>query len=138
MEECLLPKQDVVGSNPITRSILDIDHAYTSPEDFSENLSKECLLRHKITSTDISTLIPGYSICAATEGKSPNTITIVVRSLTYLHDFLNSNGLTTDVTQIGVKEIRAFILHLQNKSCFSDHPYSKAQQRGLSGHTLQS
>ena len=132
----MLPKQDVVGSNPITRSILDIDHAYTSPEDFSENLSKECLLRHKITSTDIPSLIPRYSICAATEGKSSNTIAIVLRSLTYLNDFLNSNGLTTDVTQIGVKEIRAFIFHLQNKSCFSNHPYSKAQQRGLSGHTI--
>jgi site-specific recombinase XerD len=44
--------------------------------------------------------------------------------------------LGTDVTQIGAGEIRAFILYLQQKRCFSNHPYSRAQQRGLSGHTI--
>ena len=75
-------------------------------------------------------------MCATTEGKSPNTIAIVTRSITYLNDFLSSNGLTIDVTKIGTKEIRAFILHLQQKKCFSNHPYSRAQKRGLSGHTV--
>ena len=49
---------------------------------------------------------------------------------------MGSEGLSTDVTQIGTKEIRAFIAHLQQKRCFSGHPYSKAQQRGLAGHTI--
>ncbi len=61
---------------------------------------------------------------------------IAVNSVKYLTDFLSSDGLSSDVTQIGVKEIRAFIAHLQHKRCFSNHPYSKAQQRGLSGHTI--
>jgi len=78
----------------------------------------------------------GYSLCAQTEGRSKNTVAIVTNSITYLHDFLSSEGLSTDVTQIGTKEIRAFILHLQQKMCFRNHPYSRAQQRGLSGHTI--
>ncbi|MCK4369026.1 MAG: hypothetical protein KAV68_05105 [Dehalococcoidales bacterium] len=78
----------------------------------------------------------GYSLCAQTEGKSKNTVAIVTNSITFLYDFLNSNGLSTDVTQIGAKELRAFILHLQQKRCFSNHPYSKTQQRGLSEHTI--
>jgi len=78
----------------------------------------------------------GYSLCAQTEGESKNTIAIATRSVTYLHNFLSSNGLSTDVTQIGTGEIRAFIAGLQKKRCFSNHPYSRIQQRGLSGHTI--
>ena len=134
--ECLLPKQDVVGSNPITRSTPDTNQSYAISKNSTQNLSKECLLRQKIASTELSTLMSGYSLCAQTEGKSKNTVTIVGNSLTYLCHFLSSNGLSTDVTQVGSREIRAFILHLQQKRCFSNHPYSKAQQRGLSGHTI--
>ncbi|MFC1957909.1 hypothetical protein ACFLX0_03750 [Chloroflexota bacterium] len=75
-------------------------------------------------------------LCAATEGKSPNSLAIVINSVTYLYDFLRSSGLNTDVTQIGSIEMRTFILYLQQKRCFSNHPCSKAQQRGLSGHTI--
>ena len=78
--------------------------------------------------TDIGSLLHGYQLCAATEGKSPNTIAIIMNSVRYLHGFLSSNGLSTDVTQIGTEEIRAFILHLQQKRCFSNHPYSKVQE----------
>jgi len=94
------------------------------------------LLRQKITSTELLSLMSGYSLCAQTEGKSKNTVAIVTNSITYLYDFLSSNGLSTDVTQIGAGEMRAFILYLLQKRCFSNHPYSRAQQRGLSGHTI--
>ena len=87
-------------------------------------------------SSDIGSLLHGYQLCAATEGKSPNSVAIVISSVTYLYNFLSSNGLSTDVTQIGTQEMRAFILYLQRKRCFTNHPYSKAQQRGLSGHTV--
>ena len=90
--------------------------------------SKSCI--------DLGTLLQGYQLCATTEGKSPNTIAIVTNSITYLYDFLSRNSLSTDVTQIGTEELRAFILYLQQKRCFSNHPYSKAQERGLSGHTI--
>ena len=86
--------------------------------------------------TDIASLLHGYQLCATTEGKSPNSLAIVTNSVRYLYDFLSSNGLGTDVTQIGAGEMRVFILYLQQKRCFSNHPYSKVQQRGLSGHTV--
>jgi len=86
--------------------------------------------------TDIGSLLYGYQLCAATKGKSPNSLAIVTRSVTYLYDFLSSNDLSTDVTQIGVGGMRAFILYLHQKRCFSNHPYSKAQLRGLSRHTI--
>ena len=63
-------------------------------------------------------------------------LAIVARSVTYFNDFLSVNRLSTDITHIGTREIKAFIFHLQQKRCFSNHPYSKAQQRGLSGHTI--
>jgi integrase/recombinase XerD len=132
----LLPKQGAVGSNPITRSSADINRSWIVPKHPAENLSKECLLRQKITSTELLSLLSGYFLCAQTEGKSRNTVDIVINSITYLYNFLSSNGLSTDVTHIGAQEMRAFILHLQQKRCFSSHPYSKVQQRGLSGHTV--
>ena len=84
----------------------------------------------------MGSLLHGYQLCATTEGKSPNSLAIVINSMRYLYDFLCSSGLSTDVTQIGAGEMRTFILYLQQKRCFSNHPYSKAQERGLSGHTI--
>lgn len=54
----------------------------------------------------------------------------------YLEAFLASRRLSTDVGQIGPGEIRAFILYLQGKRCFSGHPFNKALERGLSPHTV--
>ena len=81
-------------------------------------------------------LLQGYQLCAITEGKSPNAITIVTNSVSYFQDFLTSQGISTDVTQVSHHEIRAFILHLQQKRCFSGHRFNHAQDRGLSGHTI--
>jgi len=81
-------------------------------------------------------LLQGYQLCAATEGKSPNAIDIVISSVRYFQDFLISRGISTDVTQISQHEIRAFILYLQQKKCFSNHRFNHAQDRGLSGHTV--
>jgi site-specific recombinase XerD len=88
------------------------------------------------SATDLARLIQGYRLCAQTEGKSKKTIDAVTSSVTYLERFLRSEGLTTDATGIGPGEIRVFILHLQQKRCFSDHPFARSQERGLSGHTI--
>ena len=44
--------------------------------------------------------------------------------------------METDVTRITAREIRAFTLYLQRKSCFSEHPYIQPRQHGLSSHTV--
>jgi site-specific recombinase XerD len=87
-------------------------------------------------STELGQLIGGYQLCARSEGKSKNTIDIVANSVGYFEGFLRSEGLTTDVTRIGIREIRAFILYLQQKRGFSKHPFSRPQERGLSSHTV--
>ena len=57
--------------------------------------------------TEPSSLIQGYCLYAQTERKSHNTIDIVINSVAYFQDFLRSEGLATEVTQIGVlQEIR--------------------------------
>jgi len=81
-------------------------------------------------------LLRGYRLCAITEGKSPNAIAIVTNSVSYFRDFLTSEGTSTDVTQISQHEIRAFILYLQQKQCFSNHRFNHPQDKGLSGHTI--
>lgn len=81
-------------------------------------------------------LIRGYQLCAATEGKSPNAIAIVTNSVNYFFDFFTTEGRNKDVPQISQHEIRAFVLHLQQKRCFSNHRFNPVQDRGLSGHTI--
>ena len=85
----------------------------------------------------MGSLLQGYQLCATTEGKSQNAIAIVTNSVCYFLDFLASQEASTDATQISHHEIRAFILYLQQKRCFSSHPLNRAQDRGLSGpHTI--
>jgi site-specific recombinase XerD len=81
-------------------------------------------------------LITGYQLCATTEGKSPNAIAIVLNSMDYFERFLALQGISTDITQLSHHEIRAFVLYLQQKRCFSNHRFNHVQDRGLSGHTI--
>jgi site-specific recombinase XerD len=60
----------------------------------------------------------------------------VVNSVNYLDGFLTSDGLSTEASDISQHEIRAFILYLQKKSCFSGHRFNHALDRKLSGHTI--
>ena len=89
-----------------------------------------------VQGVDLDHLIKGYQICATTEGKSHHSITIVSNSVSYFQDFLSSKGCSGDVAQVGQYEIRDFILYLQQKKCFSNHRFTPAQDRGLSGHTI--
>ncbi len=86
--------------------------------------------------TRLDTLLQGYRLCARTEGKSENTIRIVNTALTTLKCFLESRGYPNDVTDIGVTELREFILHLQQVRAFEHHPLTGPQAKGLSGHAI--
>ena len=66
--------------------------------------------------TELSSLIDGYCLCAQSEAKSPKTIEMVRSSVRYFEEFLCSQGLSTDVADIGVSEIRIFIVQLQQKT----------------------
>ena len=86
--------------------------------------------------TELDTLVRGYRLCAATEGKSQKTIRITTSSLHTLKQFLEVKGYSTDINRITSQELREFILYLQQVRCFEHHPFTKAQDRGLSGHAI--
>jgi len=86
--------------------------------------------------TDLACLINGYALCARSEGKSPNYISLVTTSVRFFTRYLKENSLSTDVTKIGTQQIRGFVLHLQSVKRFAVHPFTKAQADGLSGHSI--
>jgi integrase/recombinase XerD len=85
---------------------------------------------------EISSLLDGYCFCARAEGKSNKTIEMVTSSITYLERYLQSRGELTRADQIGVQEIRDFVMYLQQRQCYSNHPLVKPRQRGLSDNTV--
>ena len=86
--------------------------------------------------TDLDNLIRFYRVTARAEGKSLKTIAIMATAVSSLRLFLKGKGYSTDVTRIGVLELREFILHLQGVRAFEHHPDTHPQARGLSGHTI--
>ena len=108
-------------------------HAYFTPKN---QLCKMGALASSKSGTDMSSLLRGYQFCATTEGKSPSAINIVTYSVNYLEDFLASQEASTDVTRVTRHEIRAFVLYLKQKRCFSYHRFNHTQDRGLSGHNI--
>jgi len=89
-----------------------------------------------LSKTELTRLVAGYCLCARSEAKSLKTIDMVRSSVRYLAEYLNRQGLSTDVLDISSREIRMFIVHLQDKKRFADHPFAKPQSGGLSGHTI--
>jgi integrase/recombinase XerD len=90
----------------------------------------------KSQATRIDNLIQGYRLCARTEGKSENTIRIYTTALNTLRDYLKARQYPTDVTVISAHELREFVLHLQQVKAFEHHPFTKLQDKGLSGHAV--
>lgn len=86
--------------------------------------------------TDLRFLVGYYRLCAQGEGKSPSTIAIIECAVRYLTDFLGVHGMSTDVNEIGIGELRSYCLHLQTRQRFAAHPFTKPQQGNLSGHTI--
>ncbi|MFC2058158.1 tyrosine-type recombinase/integrase [Chloroflexota bacterium] len=86
--------------------------------------------------TELTNLIQGYRICAKSEGKSPRTVTIYTSGLNLLLDYLETMGLPTEVGEIGVTELRGYILFLQQRRAWSKHPSIRPRERGLSSTTI--
>ncbi|MFZ7131346.1 MAG: tyrosine-type recombinase/integrase [Eubacteriales bacterium] len=87
--------------------------------------------------SEIETLINGYKLCASSEGKSKNSIDIVINSVRYFYEFLeNSKHINVEITDIDHHYIREFILYLKQRKCFEYHQLNRTQDRGLSEHTI--
>lgn len=100
----------------------------------TERFLREVL--RKRGTADLAKLLEGYRLSARSEGKSGSTIAIVEASVRYLDEFLSANGHSTDVAEIGAKELRQFVLYLQERPRFAHHRFTKPQGGHLSGHTI--
>ena len=102
------------------------------------NLQQEIkhIVERKSRANRLENLIQGYRICARTEGKSDSTIRITTTALNTLKDFLESKEYSTDVIKIGTRQLREFILHLQQVRAFEHHPFTRPQTKGLPGHAI--
>ena len=128
------PRQPAWKAGTLPTELLPQNRIYFSPK--NGGCKGGVPASSKTTRTDLSNLVEGYRLCAKTEGKSPKTIVTVTDSAGYLERFLNFEGYTTDVAIIGPHEIRAFILYLQEKKCYSEHPFTNTQEKQLSPHTI--
>ena len=103
-----------------------------------DNLQQELnnIIETKSRATRLDAMLQGYRLCARTEGKSEQTITIATTSITSLKRFLESRKYSTDVIDIGTCEMREYILYLQQVRAFEHHPMTGPQTKGLSGYTV--
>ncbi len=75
-----------------------------------------------------------YRTYARAEGKSPKTISWVTSSMGYFAEFLGPRQQDTDT--IKGNDLRRFIIALQEKPKFSNHPYNKPQTAKLSAQSI--
>jgi len=93
-------------------------------------------LVHKERTNQLCDLLEGYRLSSRSEGKSPKTISIVEASVRYLDEFLAGHNLSRDVADIGVEELRRFVVYLRQCPRFAHHRFTPPQDGHLSGHTI--
>jgi integrase/recombinase XerD len=94
------------------------------------------MIVHTSSFASLDTLVEHYRLQAKIEGKSPKTVAIYTTALTIFRNFLEQDGLSTDVTSVGVQELRRFVLFLQGARAYREHPFTRPQKQGLTGHTV--
>ena len=83
----------------------------------------------------IQDALVAYRTYARAEGKSPKTISWVVSSVGYFAEFLGPQQ--QDIGTIKGNDLRRFIIALQEKPKFSNHPYNKTQPVNLSAQSIE-
>jgi site-specific recombinase XerD len=83
----------------------------------------------------LSDALVAYKTYARAEGKSPKTIRWITSSVGYFSDFLGRER--QDIASITGNDLRRFIIALQGKQKFSQHPYNKPQQAKLSPQSIE-
>ncbi len=61
------------------------------------------------------------------EGKSPRTVLWYSRILTYFEDYLREQGLPDDLDHLQVDVVRGFIVYLQTKKKWDNHPTTHSE-----------
>ncbi len=94
-----------------------------------EELTKE--------SFELAELTKEYELYNRTEGKSPKTICWYNLSLKQFQRFLIESEQSTKLASLEEKQVREFILYLQEKTRWQDHPYVPEQKNGLAAISIQ-
>jgi len=83
----------------------------------------------------LSDALAAYKTYARAEGKSSKTVRWITSSIGYFTDFLSPQR--QDIASITANDFRRFIIALQGKHKFSQHPYNKPQQAKLSPQSIE-
>lgn len=87
--------------------------------------------------TDLATLLEGYRLSCTADGKSPQTTRWYLGKLRIFKRYLQESGLPTDVTRVGVSQIRGFLVYLCSQvKADQNNPNKHARDEPLSGLTI--
>jgi len=81
----------------------------------------------------LSDAMNAYKACARAEGQSLKTVRETVACVGRFAGFL---GGDPNLAEIGPDDLRAFVLPLQSRQAYAQHPYTKPQRRALSPETI--
>jgi len=87
---------------------------------------------------EITELLDEYKSSLATLNRSPKTIEWYTAILRSFFGFLKMNGLMKPVSELGKKELKAYISHRQNAKRWPNNPHINEENRGkLSPYSIQ-
>ena len=72
------------------------------------------------------------------EGKSPQAVEWYKSTMRGYMRWLESQGLPTTLEHFTLENVRAYIVHLQERPAFVDHPRAHVQEHKLSDHSINS
>ena len=88
--------------------------------------------------TDLPTLMSGFRLYCLAEGKLATTTRWYLSNLKIFLQYLQEHKLPTDVTQLTITHLRAFLVHLrENVRTGENNPRKPTEDRNLSPRTIQ-
>lgn len=85
----------------------------------------------------LNKLIVQFEVFNRSEGKTPKTIAWYRTGLGLFMDYLEYRNVTPTLGNIGTDLVREYIVYLQTRNRFADHPYTPDQGRPLSPISVQ-
>lgn len=87
--------------------------------------------------TPLEKLAQHFEAYNRSEGKSPRTIEWYSRVIKYLTQYLERQGYRTQLGEVNIHVVREFILYLQTKSKWSNHPFFPSPTGNLAAISVQ-
>lgn len=82
--------------------------------------------------TRLPNLIQYFEVCNQSEGKSPKTVSWYSANLRQFHRYLQSRHIPDSIEDLNIQILREYILYLQKRKKFADHPYTPTKSEFLS------